>query len=88
MIDHKVIPNTDAKTTIKIRYKHPFTGLPAEYDLRCSLTQYLEGVFDYRQGMMMQNAFNFLPQEDRELLICGLQPHEWDDVMGPEEEDA
>lgn len=44
--------------------------------LRCSPDQYLKGIIAYRTGALLQDAFSFLNQEEREFLVSGIIPKE------------
>lgn len=52
--------------------------------INCTSEQYLEGMRQYREGALMQNAFPFLDANEREFLMTGITPHEWDNMFGLE----
>lgn len=41
-----------------------------------------QGLFNYNQGMLIQNAFPDLSADDREFLMSGLSPEGWKLVFG------
>lgn len=46
-------------------------------ELSCTYEQYVAGVRAYKRGALMQDAFSFLPSDEREFLISGLTPDEF-----------
>ena len=40
----------------------------------------------WRKGMNIQDAFPMLNADEREFLMTGITPEEWDDLFGEEEE--
>ena len=51
----------------------------------CSPDQYHEGMEAYKNGKLMQDAFPFLSADEREFLISGMLPDEWERLFGKEE---
>lgn len=49
-------------------------------DLICSIEQYNQGVLDYNNGVLIQNAFPFLSDDEREFLITGWTVDELDEL--------
>ena len=45
-----------------------------------------EGLFAYRQGAFIQDAFPDLNKDDREFLMSGISKEGWDKMFGSEEE--
>jgi hypothetical protein len=42
---------------------------------------------DWKDGTLIQNAFPALDADDRELLMTGIGPKEWDEMFGEDPED-
>lgn len=55
-------------------------------ELNCTPAQYKQGIEAYKNGALLQDAFPFLSDGEREFLKSGITPEEWD-AMFPEEED-
>ena len=51
---------------------------PDEFDLGCR--RFADG-----KGALVQDAFPFLSGDEREFLLTGMTPDEWDDLMGEDE---
>jgi hypothetical protein len=47
--------------------------------------QMIEGQVKYDAGALVQHAFPFLNDDQREFLMTGLTPKAWDDLFGDEE---
>lgn len=54
--------------------------------LKCNVFQFEEGITEYKKGKLIQNAFDFLSDDEREFLLTGLTCKEWDELFPPEEE--
>lgn len=80
MIAHTAYPATDDRSVL-IRTK---SGV--EMEINCTPTQYLAGLQAYKKGAYMQDAFSFLSAGEREFLISGLTPAEWERLFGKDEE--
>ena len=50
----------------------------------CSFSQYEAGSDKYFNGAHIQNAFSFLTPGEREFLMTGITPEEWD-TMWPDD---
>lgn len=46
----------------------------------------LSGVFAYRRGALLQDAFPDMAPEVREMLLTGIHPACWGPYLGPDEE--
>lgn len=46
-----------------------------------------DGMEKYENGMLIQDAFNYLNADEREFLMTGTPPEVWDKLIGPEDED-
>ena len=66
---------------MKITRKSPFTGKIVTLDLDITEKQ----MQAYRDGALVQNAFPNLNADEREFIITGLIPGEWDKMLGEEE---
>lgn len=47
-------------------------------EFNCGNIDYLRGLYAYRNGALIQDAFDFLSADEREFLISGLTPEEFD----------
>ena len=81
MIPHTAYPSK-SDTCILVKAK-TVDGLK-EMVLNCTSGQYARGVAVYLRGAPIQNAFPFLTTCEREFLISGLLPGEWDAMFPPE----
>jgi hypothetical protein len=61
--------------------RSPFTGKALTLDLPISTSQ----AEAYSAGALVQDAFPHLDADQREFLITGIAPGEWDAALGPEE---
>ena len=78
MLAHKAYPSeSDQAVLIVLR-----SG--KEMQINCSAQQYVDGMKAYTDGAMIQNAFPFLNADEREFLMTGTTPSEWD-AMFPDE---
>jgi hypothetical protein len=50
-------------------------------ELSCTYDQYLAGIRAYNRGALMQEAFSFLPADEREFLISGMTSQEFDAIF-------
>lgn len=66
---------------MKIEKIHPFTGQINSLDLPITDLQYKL----WKDGMLIQNAMPNLSPDEREFLISGLLPGDFDDIF-PEED--
>ena len=79
MIQHRAERTDDNKVCVISE-----TGFTAgnELDLDCTFEQYCEGMRLYRDGKLIQDAFPFLNEHQREFLISGMiSQAEWDDLF-------
>lgn len=67
---------------MKITKRSPFTGEWNTMELPITRTQ----VQRWEEGMYAQDAFPSLTAEEREFLITGITPEEWDKHIGDEDE--
>jgi hypothetical protein len=61
-------------------------GKEKELALKCSPEEFMQGVNAYSSGSLMQDAFPFLSADEREFLISGITPKEWEETFGKQEE--
>lgn len=54
--------------------------------LHCTPEQYRKGVADYKAGKLIQDAFPFLNDGEREFLLTGITPEEWNTMFEDEED--
>lgn len=54
-------------------------------NFNCSPDQYRIGMRAYKAGALIQDAFPFLSADEREFLISGILPDEWERLFGSEE---
>lgn len=50
-----------------------------------TLRQIVEGFERYDEGVLIQDAFPFLTPDEREFMMTGITPEEWDRLFGEEE---
>ena len=55
-------------------------------EFNCTPEELYEGVVQYANGALIQNAFDFLTPDEREFLMTGITPEEWDKMFPPEED--
>lgn len=63
---------------MQISRTSPFTGKLHFMELNVSQVQ----LADWESGTLAQNAFPQLSAEDREFIMTGITPTEWDDLFG------
>lgn len=59
----------------------PFSGKENTMDLPITEDQ----VINWENGMHAQHAFSNLPPEQREFIISGITPQEWEETFGSDE---
>lgn len=57
------------------------TGKVSEMQMRFDLTDYT----NWQNGTVIQNALPYLNAEEREFLLTGITPDEWEDTYGEED---
>lgn len=68
---------------MKITRKSPFTGIENTREIPVTEDQ----LRAYFSGMLIQNAMPNLSAEDREFIMTGITPEEWNSIFGEQEED-
>ena len=63
---------------MRIHKRSSFSGLVHEMDLDITLEQ----IERYNKGELIQNVFTNLSDNEREFLMTGITPEEWDQVFG------
>ena len=67
----------------KIAIKSPLSGKTNTMEINCTADQ----IRRYNEGQEhVQDIFPELSLEEREFLISGITPEEWDEIFGEEEE--
>ncbi len=56
--------------------------------LNCTLHQFIDGRSEYERGCLIQDAFSFLSDDEREFLLSGMLPSEWDEMCAAFEEEG
>ncbi len=68
---------------MKITKRSPLTGEENTLDLDIDMYDWQKWL---RGGELIQNSFPYLSADEREFLLTGLLPGEWEKFLGPEEE--
>lgn len=68
---------------MQITKKSPFSGKTNTREIDVSVIQ----LTAWHEGEMIQVAMPHLSPDDREFLMTGITPEEWDDTFGPEEDE-
>lgn len=78
-------PNPTEKTRVGAVYSN---GDSAEMDLNIPEVDFLVGFNRWKTGgRLVQDAFPTLSAEEREFLISGITPREWNQLFPPEDDD-
>lgn len=75
---------------MKISRISNLTGAYHTREIDITLDQYndWQNANENDDNRFVQNAFRHLSADDREFLISGIAPEEWDNAFGSEEEDC
>lgn len=68
---------------MEIFRKHPFTG--AERSIKIAVTE--KQLDDWSKGMLIQDAMPNLTSDEREFIISGLLPKEFDEIFKDDDQD-
>ena len=49
--------------------------------------EFNKAYLQFTSGVLIQDAFPTLNSDDREFILSGITPEEWDECVGPERED-
>lgn len=66
-------------------HTYTFTGKCVMTGKVYSVTVPADGLFRYRQGALIQEAFPTVSREDREFLKSGMSPEGWNEAFGDDE---
>lgn len=69
---------------MRIRRQSIITGNITEQDIPCTEEQ----LFQWTNGMLIQDAMPNLTMEQREFIMTGVTPEEWEEHIEEEDEDA
>lgn len=64
-----------------------FDGTLRSMMFRTTVEAMTEAVKVYNKGALIQDAFPFLSAAEREFLISGITPEEWDRMFGPNKDE-
>lgn len=70
----------------KPKHVYIFTGKCVQTGKEYSVSVPSEELYNYRQGMHIQNAMPSVSREDAEFLISGLSPEGWNEIFKEEDE--
>ena len=78
----------NGNTTLLLSAKSSLTGKPATMQMEVpSLAKFQEDYADWDLGgKLVQNAFPYLNAEQREFLMTGITPEEWEQLFGHDDE--
>lgn len=68
---------------MKIKRQNPITGVTNELEINVTKEQ----IADWESGTLIQKAMPNLTPEEREFIVSGILPEEWDDLFPEEEEE-
>lgn len=71
---------------ITITRKSGLTKVVHKREIPLSEAEFEEGSRLYSKGLYVQDAFPTLSAADREFILTGITPEEWDHAFGPGEE--
>jgi hypothetical protein len=63
------------------------TGTEHSVELPMTVTEYRRAMEHYNKGALIQDAFPRLTAEQREFLLTGITPEEWETLKEEEEEE-
>jgi hypothetical protein len=58
------------------------TGRRHIREIPMSIDAYTQGFYAWKHGELIQNAFPTLSAADREFILSGITPEEWEDTFG------
>lgn len=64
-----------------IKRRSPFSGKTVTRDIDVTQAQ----INDWQTGALIQNAMPHLSADDREFILTGITPEEWDEIFGSNE---
>jgi hypothetical protein len=72
--------------TIAIVRTSPITGKQNTREIPISVETYALGMQAWKKGALIQNAFPTLSPADREFILSGITPEEWDNMFSMDED--
>jgi hypothetical protein len=63
---------------MKITRRNPFTGQLVEWEIAVTAQQLVE----WEKGALIQDAMSNLTDDEREFILSGITPDQWDQVFG------
>ena len=61
------------------------TGVKHRREIPMNKTAFMKAHNAWNDGMLIQDAFPGLSAEDREFIMTGITPDEWDSIFGEEQ---
>lgn len=71
--------------TIAVVRTSSISGKQHRRDIPISVEAYALGMQAWKRGELIQNAFPMLSPADREFLMSGITPEEWDEMFSDED---
>jgi len=65
-----------------------FDGTLRDMIFKTTINAMTEAIEKYNKGALIQEAFHFLTVAEREFLISGITPAEWDKLFGTNEQEV
>jgi hypothetical protein len=62
--------------------RSPLTGISTTFDIPLSPSDFLDAYHNWKDGMLIQHAFPTLTPNQREFLMTGYTPEDWDKLFG------
>ena len=70
---------------VKVKIFSTFSQRQNTMMLDLTKEEWYSGYNAWKGGVLVQNAFPTLNADEREFIMTGTTPEEWDEMMGPEE---
>jgi hypothetical protein len=77
MLAHKVFASDEPNVLLVV-----LTDTKKSMVVNCSIEQYRRALDEYQKNVLIQDAFHFLSNEEREFLMTGMNQHEWNETFG------
>lgn len=68
--------------TVRVTAVSDMTGSVSSLDIKISPDDFLYGLAIWQDGEMIQNAFPNLKSSEREFIMTGIHPIEWEEKFG------
>ena len=65
------------QTQVSIEQVSPFSGAVNRMTLNLPYASFLSGLEKWHKGVLIQNAFPMLSADEREFIMTGITPSEW-----------